>query len=521
MPQELVIGIDLGTTNTCAAVVIEGEIHVIPDENERRTQASVVSFLEDGSLIAGSEARRGLVGSPESTLFSLKRLIGRDLREEFVQQTLKHLPYQVEPGPTGAPMVRIQGQLLALPEISAMLLRRMRDLAEGHLKRPIKKAVITVPANFDDRQRQMTRLAGRLAGFEVLRILNEPTAAALAYGFGQGYQARIAIYDFGGGTFDITLLEIQESIFEVLSTAGDPFLGGDDFDHRLAHFMQIAFKQQHGQDLQDLPLARARLKQVAERVKIELSRKERAIVNIHELGLAEDGSALGLRFRLDRRSIEQRFEEIIERSFHICDQALESAKLKPQDIDGVVLVGGSTRMPLIQRMVSSYFGSPALSNINPDEVVAVGAAIEGASLEANPFQDGEQPLLIDVTPHSLGIQTVGGLYEILIPRNAIVPCEQSRVFSTTSDRQSVVRIQIFQGEHSHAAHNTKLGELEFYDLRLGPRGSVEIEVIFEINTDGIVEVTARDRETSMAQNLRIQIAADHSPQEIEEMMKRA
>ncbi len=520
--QEPVIGIDLGTTNSVAAVVLDGEVHVIPDEEGNNTQASMVAFLEDDSLVVGNHARREAIVDPVNTVYSAKRLIGRHFDSAPVQDAIGHLPYKVVKGRNQVPQVEIRGDRYGLPEISGMVLKRMKDIAERYLKRPVRKAVITVPANFDDTQRQMTKIAGELADLEVVRVLNEPTAAALAYGYGRDVRANLAVYDFGGGTFDITLLSVDGTVFEVASTAGDTFLGGDDFDDRLARYMALAFKKMHGLELSE-PVALNRLRHVAEKLKRELSRKDRAIVSVRELARDDDKNPLDLRFQLDRKGFEERCQDIVQRTFLVCDEALREAGLRAGDLDGVVLVGGSTRIPLVREMVAGYFGQPPFTELNPDEVVAIGAAIQGAALAADAFAPDArpQPLLLDVTPMSLGVQTVGGYYEVLIQRNTAVPCEQTRVFTTTSDEQTSVRLRIFQGESRTVSENTKLGEVELFGLRPAPRGEVQVEVTFEIDTDGLVMVTARDRETGVETAARIDLAAGYTPEEIGEMKERS
>ncbi len=523
--REYVIGIDLGTTNSCAAVVIDGEVHVIPDERGLRTQASMVAFLEDGSVVVGNEARREAVLDPPNVVYSAKRLIGRHFHSKEVKTALQHFPFKVVRGKNNVPLLEVRGERYGLPEISGMVLRRMKDIAERYLGAPVTKAVVTVPANFNDTQRQMTKLAGTLAGLEVLRIVNEPTAAALAYGYGRGMNARLAVYDFGGGTFDITLLDLRDHVFEVLSTAGDTYLGGDDFDNRLARFMTVAFRQMHGFSIENDPVAQARLKHVAEKLKMELSEKERAIVNVHELALDPEGKPLDLRFQTDRAGFNERCQDIIQRTFLVCDEALSVADIKAAEVDGVVLVGGTTRIPLVRQMVGEYFQQQPLTDINPEEVVAVGAAIQGAALESEHFgvnggQTARTPLLLDVTPMSLGVQTVSGYFDVVIARNASIPCEQSRTFTTTVDGQTSVRLQIFQGESRIAAENIKLGEVELYGLRPSPRGQVEIDVTFEIDTDGMVIVRARDRDTGIEQATRVEVSAGYTHEEIQEMLDR-
>jgi molecular chaperone DnaK len=523
--RDHVIGIDLGTTNSCAAVVIDGEVHVIPDERGYRTQASMVAFLEDGSVVVGNEARREAVLDPVNCVYSAKRLIGRHFQSKEVKTALQHFPFKVVRGKNNVPLIEVRGERYGLPEISGMVVRRMKDIAERYLGAPVTKAVITVPANFNDTQRQMTKLAGTLAGLDVLRIVNEPTAAALAYGYSRGMNARLAVYDFGGGTFDITLLDLRDNVFEVISTAGDTYLGGDDFDNRLARFMTLAFRQMHGFSIENDAVAQARLKHVAEKLKMELSDKERAIVNVHELALDPEGRPLDLRFQTDRAGFNERCQDIIQRTFLVCDEALSVAEVKAHEVDGVVLVGGTTRIPLVRGMVGEYFQQQPLTDINPEEVVAVGAAIQGAALESEHFGaaggvTARTPLLLDVTPMSLGVQTVSGYFDVVIGRNASIPCEQSRTFTTTVDGQTSVRLQIFQGESRIAAENIKLGEVELYGLRPSPRGQVEIDVTFEIDTDGMVVVRARDRDTGIEQATRVEVSAGYTHEEIQEMLDR-
>ncbi len=519
-----VIGIDLGTTNSCVSVVIDGAVHVVPDENGARIQASMVSFLRDGTVIVGNECRQEQIVDPLHTIYSAKRLIGRNYISKEVKTALQSFPYKLVKGKNNVPLIEVRGERYGLPEISGMVLRRMKDIAERYLGQPVGRAVITVPANFNDTQRQMTKLAGQLAGLEVLRIINEPTAAALAYGYGRGINARIAIYDFGGGTFDITLLEMRDNVFEVISTAGDTFLGGDDFDNRLARYMMAAFKQQFGFSVEADTIAVSRLKHVAEKVKCELSSKERAIVNVTELALDPEGNPLDLRFQIDRQGFNERCQDIVQRTFLVCDEALSLAHIKARDVDGVVLVGGTTRMPIVRQMVAEYFGREPLTDINPDEVVAIGAAIQGSSLDSEHFSAAgvtrRAPLLLDVTPMSLGVQIVSGYYDVVIERNASIPCEHTRTFTTSTDDQTSVRLQIFQGESRVAAENIKLGEIELYGLTSAPRGQVEIQVTFEIDTDGMVVVTARDRATGIEQATRIEVSAGYAPDEVQQMLER-
>ncbi len=524
MSLEPVLGVDLGTTNSCVAVVLNGSVHVIPDETGDSIQASVVSFLEDGSVLVGNQARQESVVDPVNSVVSAKRLIGRSFDSEQIRSIRRSMPYRVVKGRQQESFVEIRGQKFALPEVSGMVLRRMKDIAEAYVGQPIRKAVITVPANFNDTQRQMTKLAGELAGIDVIRVINEPTAAALAYGYGDDVNARIAIYDFGGGTFDITLLDVRKNVFEVVSTAGDSFLGGDDFDDRLARYMIAAFKKQHDVALDDDPFVWGRLKHVAEKTKRELTETDKAIVMVHELAQDEAGAPLDLRFQLDRKGFGERCKDIVQRTFLICDEALRNARLTVQDLDEVVLVGGSTRMPLVREMVKQYFGREVLAEVNPDEVVAIGAAIQGAALVQDHLVEGNtgaHALLLDVAPQSLGIQSVSEIFEVLIERNAQIPCERTQVFTTTKDNQESVSIRIFQGESRIVAENTRLGEIELYGLRPAPRGQIQIEVTFEIDANGLVVVTARDLETGRAQAAHVRVSAGYDPDDIDAMRARS
>ena len=521
--DELIVGIDLGTTNSCIACVLDGTVHVIPDEENAVLQASVVTFLDDDSVIVGNHARGRITTSPERTIYSAKRLIGRSYKSAAIQQAVKQLPYRVTKGEGAQPFVQVGREKYALPEISGMVVRRMKDIASAYLKRAITSAVITVPANFNDTQRQMTKLAAELAGLKVVRVINEPTAAALAYGYGHDVNARIAIFDLGGGTFDITILDVRGNIFEVLATAGDGHLGGDDFDLRLAKSMAAAFEQQHQVSLADNPLAQARLLHVAEQTKLELTASDTAIVNVQALTQNANGQPCDLKFRLNRGTFAAHCQDIIQRAFVVCDEALNAARLKASDLDQIIRVGGSTRIPLVREMVAEYFQSTPLTDINPDEVVAVGAAIQGAALAVDHFApdaDNEQPLLLDVAPRSLGLGTVDDYYEVLIERNAQVPCERKQVFTTTHDDQTAVRIRIYQGESPSTVENTSLGEIELYGLTPAPRGHVKIEVSFEIDVNGIVIVKATDLATGLEQATRISISAGYANDEIHTMRER-
>lgn len=504
--------------------MIDGQVHVIPDEGGERLQASMVAFLEDGSVVVGNSAREEAIVDPAHTISSTKRLIGRAFDSHECMLARQQFAYEVLEGNQGAPVIGVRGQQYSVPEISGMVLRRLKDIAETYLGCTVRLAVITVPANFNDVQRQMTKLAGELAGLEVIRVLNEPTAAALAYGYGRDIAARLAIYDFGGGTFDLTLLEVKGDVFEVIGTAGDTYLGGDDFDYRLARYMFLAFEKTHGFSVEHDPLARSRLKQVAEHTKMELTERDRVIVNVQELAYDDAGRAYDLKFQIERENLDRFCGDIVNRSFEICDRALADAGLSHADLDGVVLVGGMTQIPMVQEMVSAHFGQPAMTDLHPDEVVSVGAAIQGANLLAETFSHpmtGMQPLLLDVTPMSLGVKTVAGLFDVIIERNSPIPCDQTRTFTTAADNQSIVRLEIYQGENRIADDNVKLGELELFGLRPGLRGEVSVEVTFELDTDGLLVVTAQDSETGMAQATRLTLNAGYSAEELNLMRARS
>ncbi|MGK0358113.1 MAG: molecular chaperone DnaK [Bradymonadia bacterium] len=523
MSDDLVIGIDLGTTNSCVSAVVDGSITVFADEDGNRIQRSMTAFMPDGTVVVGNAAQDEMVHDPINTVYSAKRLIGRHFDSKVVQAAIRQFPFDVVRGRNDVPLIRARGADYGLPEIAGMVLRRMRDIAEMNLGHDVRRAVITVPANFNDTQRQMTKLAGGLAGLDVMRVINEPTAAALAYGYGRHMSARIAVYDFGGGTFDITLLEVRRNVFEVLSTAGDTYLGGDDFDNRLTKYMLLGFQQQHGFPIEHDIVAVSRLKRMAEQLKCELSSRERATVNVRNLALDASGQPCDLTFQVDRKAFDERCGDIVKRTFTICDEALRAAGLKARDLDAVVLVGGSTRIPLVRQMVSAYFGRPAMGDINPVEVVAIGAAIQGTALNKDPFEAeaSAQPLLIDVTPMSLGVRTVHGFFEKLINANTSIPCEETRTFTTAADMQSAVRLQIYQGESNIVEENTKLGELELYDLRPLSRGQVVIDVTFEVDTNGIILVTARDQATGMEQATRLSVSAGYDDDDVAKMLARA
>jgi molecular chaperone DnaK len=517
--SDLAVGIDLGTTNTVIAVVEGNKAHVVPDSNGSRIHPSVVSFHPQGTVLVGPEASRRRVVDPLNTIYSAKRLLGRAFRSSAVTTMVKRCPYKIAKGENEQPIVVARGNEYTVPEIAALVLRYVKGLAETYTGQTVKKAVITVPANFNDAQREATKAAGQIAGLQVLRILNEPTAAALAYGYGQSKQCRIAIYDFGGGTFDITILQLNDRVFEVLSTAGDTFLGGDDIDEKLTSHMIDLFLRQTGVDLRLNTTSVARLRAVAEQVKKQLSTRSRAVVQVQEIAYGPGGRPLDLNFTVTRDDLNRLSRDFVRRSFVICDEAFKLAHIAPAQLDDVVMVGGTTCMPIVYEHVLGYFGREPHGEINPDEVVAVGAAIQASSLLA-PVEPGHGTVLLDVTPCGLGIAVVGGYAEMIIQRNAQIPLEQTRVFTTSQDHQTTVRIQVCQGESRQFDENTALGELVLENLRPAPRGEVRIDVTFEINTDGILEVRARDVETDTEQRAHIKVLGTISEEQVASLAQR-
>jgi molecular chaperone DnaK len=517
--SEPVVGIDLGTSNTVIAVVQGNKAHVIPDKKGNRIHPSVVSFHPKGMVLVGQEAQRRRVVDPVNTIYSIKRLIGRTHRSEAVQTALKRSPFKIVKGENEQPVIVARGNEYTVPEISAFVLRHVKALAEEYLGVGIKRAVITVPANFNDSQREATKSAGQIAGLEVMRILNEPTAASLAYGYGQAKKSKVAIYDFGGGTFDITVLQLNERIFEVLSTAGDTFLGGDDIDERLVNHMTDLFLRQTRIDLHTNMTAVARLRAVAEQVKRQLSTRTKAVVQVQEIAYGSGGRPLDLNFTLTREELNNISKDLVQRSFLICDEALGLAGLAASQLDDIVLVGGTTRMPIVREGAQGYFGMEPHANINPDEVVAVGAAIQAATL-ARAHEQGGDSVLLDVTPRAIGIAVVGGFADTVIERNSQIPIEQTRAFTTSQDFQETVRLQVCQGESRVFEENMALGELVLDNLRPAPRGEVKVEVTFEINTDGILQVRARDPETGNEQKAHIQVLGTVSQDQIKGMAQK-
>ncbi|MBU2146092.1 MAG: molecular chaperone DnaK, partial [Alphaproteobacteria bacterium] len=494
-----VIGIDLGTTNSCIAIMDGKEPKVIENAEGARTTPSIVAFTEGNERLVGQPAKRQAVTNPENTIFAVKRLIGRRYDDPVTEKDKKLVPYKIVKGDNGDAWVEATGKKQSPSQISAMILQKMKETAEAYLGEKVEKAVITVPAYFNDAQRQATKDAGKIAGLEVLRIINEPTAAALAYGLDKKDGKTIAVYDLGGGTFDISVLEIGDGVFEVKSTNGDTFLGGEDFDMRLVEYLAAEFKKEQGIDLKSDKLALQRLKEAAEKAKIELSASSQTEINLPFITADQTGPK-HLTMKLTRAKFEQLVDDLVQRTIDPCKAALKDAGLKAGEIDEVVLVGGMTRMPKIQEIVKQFFGKEPHKGVNPDEVVALGAAIQAGVLQG----DVKDVLLLDVTPLSLGIETLGGVFTRLIERNTTIPTKKSQVFSTAEDSQSAVTIRVFQGEREMAADNKALGQFDLVGIPPAPRGVPQIEVTFDIDANGIVNVSAKDKGTGKEHQIRIQ-----------------
>ena len=511
-----VIGIDLGTTNSCVAIMSGGDPVVIANAEGTRTTPSVVAVTDKGERLIGQIAKRQAITNPENTIYSIKRLMGRKYNSRQVQEAIKRLPYKVVEASNGDAHVEIRGKRYSPAEVSAMILQKMRQTAEDYLGEKVAEAVITVPAYFDDSQRQATKDAGQIAGLNVLRIINEPTAASLAYGLDKKKDERIAVYDLGGGTFDISILEIGEGVFEVKSTNGDTFLGGDDFDLRVMDWLVDEFRKDQGIDLRKDRMALQRLKEAAERAKIELSSSQESEINLPFI-TADANGPKHLVIKLTRAKLEQLVDDLIQRTIEPCKKAMADAGVTARDIQEVVLVGGMTRMPKAIQVVREFFGKEPHKGVNPDEVVAVGAGIQGGVLKG----DVKDVLLLDVTPLTLGIETLGGIFTHIIDRNTTIPTKKSQIFSTAADNQSAVTIRVFQGEREMANDNKLLGQFDLVGIPPAPRGVPQVEVTFDIDANGIVHVSAKDLGTQKEQSIKITASSGLAKDEIERMVKEA
>ena len=509
-----VIGIDLGTTNSAVAVMEGGSPKIIPNEEGGRTTPSVVGFTKDDERLVGQVAKRQAVTNPQNTVYSIKRFMGR--RKEEVPEEIRIVPYKVSKDSSGNAVINIEGKDYTPPEISAMILQKLKKAAEDHLGQKVTQAVITVPAYFNDSQRQATKDSGKIAGLEVLRIVNEPTAAALAYGLDKKSDEKIAVYDFGGGTFDISILEVGDNVVEVKSTNGDTHLGGDNIDQVIIEYLVTEFKKDQGIDLSGDPMAMQRLKEASEKAKIELSSTQETDINLPFV-TADQSGPKHMNIKLTRAKFEQMIEDIVKKTVGPCKQALKDAGMKPADIDEVVLVGGSTRIPLVQKTVQDLFGKEPHKGVNPDEVVALGAAVQAGVLAG----EVKDVLLLDVTPLSMGIETLGGVMTPLIPRNTTIPTRKSEMFTTAEDNQTQVEIHVLQGERQMAPDNRTLGKFHLIGLPPARRGMPKIEVTFNIDADGIVHVSAKDTATSKEQSIRIEASSGISSEEIDRMVKDA
>ncbi len=513
---DIAVGIDLGTSNSCVAVSLGGQVDILPNARGESTIASVVNLDAEGRVTVGNDARAAAIRDPENTIVSSKRLIGRYFFSEEVGKARSICAYPIVEGENHGVRVQVRDEVWSLPEVSAMLLRELVGMAEARLESEVKQAVVTVPAYFNDNQRQATVDAARIAGIEVLRVLNEPTAAALAYGFGRGLEQRVAVYDLGGGTFDVSVLDIRDDVFEVLATSGDTFLGGDDFDDRIIDLIADEFLAAEGINLRNDRGALEQIKFAAEAAKRELSLEDAAEIRLPGIIQGPDGEPRSIERTLGAEEFSSLVMDLVQRTFKVCDEALQRAGVVVQDLDGVILVGGPTRLPLIRDTVRQYFQQEPRADVDPDEVVALGAAIQAASLTA----DQPAAFLLDVTPRSLQIGVAGGLAETVIERNTPVPIEQTRIFTTLEDHQESVAIRVYQGESREASDNELLGEFEFSGFQTGPRTDVAIEVGFDIDTDGILSVRARDNQTGEESSTRITLTSGLSESELQELLDR-
>jgi molecular chaperone DnaK len=515
MSDDIAVGIDLGTSYSCVAAVLDGAPQVIPNEWGEHTHASVVSFLPEGTVLVGNNAKKNIITNAESTVYSAKRLIGRFYFSDEVKKAQAVMPYKIVEGPNNGVRVEVAGRVFSVPEVSALVLKEMKAIAETALGREVRKAVVTCPAYFNDNQRQATRDAGRIAGLEVLRIINEPTAAALAYGFGKDVHQKICVYDLGGGTFDVSILEIGRDVFEVLATAGDTYLGGDDFDDRIMAWLAEDFLKQHQLDLRQNKFCLQMLKEAGEKAKIDVGRDGVANIHVPAICQTPEGDVLALEKTLGADQFNRMVMDLVQRTFKVCDEALQSSRLTAADIDAVILVGGPTRLPIIRNSVRHYFQKDPLTGIDPDQVVALGASLQAAALlDAGAAAAGQASYLLDVTPLSLRVATVGGFTEKIIDKNTPIPIERSKTFTTSRDGQERVKIRVCQGESNRADENELLGEFEFSGFRIGYRGEVQIQVTFEIDPNGIVNVAATDLETGQRASTTISLSSGLSEQDI-------